>query len=147
MMLTSPKHGWRPRKPSGRAGNPWRCQRFATATALSAASRCRKSAKSTVSTTALNAPKRQNAVCGGGRYDNLSESIGGPHLTGVGFAAGIDRIILVMEQQGASFGKKPQNEVYVVAQDDAARGAAHESGDIDEGELRRDDLFRAGDLG
>ncbi len=66
----------------------------------------------------------QNAVCGGGRYDNLSESIGGPHLTGVGFAAGIDRIILVMEQQEASFGKKPQGEVCVVAQDDVARGAA-----------------------
>ncbi|MDR2523308.1 MAG: histidine--tRNA ligase [Synergistaceae bacterium] len=71
----------------------------------------------------------QNAVCGGGRYDNLSESIGGPHLPGVGFAAGMDRIVMVMEQQGASFREKPQSQVYVVAQDDAgscpeARGAA-----------------------
>lgn len=65
----------------------------------------------------------QNAVCGGGRYDNLSESIGGPHLPGVGFAAGIDRIVLIMEQQGSTFGRRPKNEVYVVAQDDAARGA------------------------
>ncbi|GHS95520.1 histidine--tRNA ligase [Synergistales bacterium] len=73
----------------------------------------------------------QNAVCGGGRYDNLSESVGGPHLPGVGFAAGVDRILLVMEEQGCSFGKRPQKEVYVVAQDDtpavrdAALGLAH----------------------
>jgi histidyl-tRNA synthetase len=71
----------------------------------------------------------QNAVCGGGRYDNLSESIGGPHLPGVGFAAGLDRVVLVMDQQGVSFGRPPQTEVYVVARDDAdacseVRGAA-----------------------
>jgi histidyl-tRNA synthetase len=71
----------------------------------------------------------QNAVCGGGRYDNLSESIGGPRLPGVGFAAGIDRIVLVMEQQGSSFGKRPGTEVYVAAQDESgscpeARAAA-----------------------
>ncbi|MDR2528490.1 MAG: histidine--tRNA ligase [Synergistaceae bacterium] len=71
----------------------------------------------------------QNAVCGGGRYDNLSESIGGPPMAGVGFAAGIDRIVMVMEQQGVSFGEKPRPQVYVVAQDGAgscpeARNAA-----------------------
>ncbi|MDR2137159.1 MAG: histidine--tRNA ligase [Synergistaceae bacterium] len=70
----------------------------------------------------------QNAVCGGGRYDNLSESIGGPHLPGVGFAAGIDRIVLIMEQQmerqGGGFGERPRPAVYVAAQDDSARGAA-----------------------
>ncbi|NLL37047.1 MAG: histidine--tRNA ligase [Fretibacterium sp.] len=72
----------------------------------------------------------QNAVCGGGRYDNLAESIGGPSLPGVGFAAGLDRIVLVMEQQGCSFGRSPQTQVYVVAQDPEARAAtqvlAHE---------------------
>jgi histidyl-tRNA synthetase len=64
------------------------------------------------------------AVCGGGRYDNLSESIGGPHLPGVGFAAGIDRIVLIMEEQNGTFGERPRPAVYVVAQDDSARGAA-----------------------
>ncbi|MCL1941070.1 MAG: histidine--tRNA ligase, partial [Synergistaceae bacterium] len=59
----------------------------------------------------------QNAVCGGGRYDNLSEAIGGPRLHGVGFAAGIERIALVMEQQGCSFGEKPKPKVYVVSFD------------------------------
>lgn len=65
----------------------------------------------------------QKAVCGGGRYDNLSESIGGPNLPGVGFAAGLDRIVLIMEQQGSSFGRPPQAEVYVIAQDESTRNA------------------------
>lgn len=66
----------------------------------------------------------QNAVCGGGRYDNLSESIGGPHVPGVGFAAGLDRIVLTMEQQGCSFGKEPAPSVYVICADDEAREMA-----------------------
>nr|WP_321502885.1 histidine--tRNA ligase [uncultured Dethiosulfovibrio sp.] len=66
----------------------------------------------------------QNAVCGGGRYDNLSEAIGGPHVPGVGFAAGLDRIVLTMEQQKCSFGKEPSPSVYVVCIDEQARGAA-----------------------
>lgn len=57
----------------------------------------------------------QNAVCGGGRYDNLSEAIGGPHVPGVGFASGIERVVLTMEAQGLGFGKEPSNKVYVVA--------------------------------
>ena len=65
----------------------------------------------------------QNAVCGGGRYDNLSEAIGGPHLPGVGFAGGLDRIVLVMEEQGCSFGRAPAAKVYVAALSDEARNA------------------------
>lgn len=59
----------------------------------------------------------QNAVCGGGRYDNLSEAIGGPHVPGVGFASGIERVVLTMEAQGCSFGRKPATQVYVVTAD------------------------------
>ncbi len=55
----------------------------------------------------------QNAVCGGGRYDHLAEAIGGPFVPGVGFAAGVERIVLVMEQQGCSFGTPPQIDVFV----------------------------------
>lgn len=65
----------------------------------------------------------QNAVCGGGRYDNLAEAIGGPHVPAVGFAAGVERIILVMEEQGCSFGAEPTLEVFCVAADDGAREA------------------------
>ena len=61
MMLPSPKHEWKPRKPSGRVGSPWRCRRFATVTALSAASRCLKRGKSTGLITVLTAPKLLNA--------------------------------------------------------------------------------------
>lgn len=63
----------------------------------------------------------QNAVCGGGRYDNLAEAIGGPHVPGVGFAAGIDRVILTMEAQGCTFGQKPENKVFVVSADAGSR--------------------------
>lgn len=67
----------------------------------------------------------QNAVCGGGRYDNLSETIGGPRLHGVGFAAGIERIVLVMEQQKCTFGDEPKPKVYVISQSDEARPVAY----------------------
>lgn len=65
----------------------------------------------------------QNAVAGGGRYDNLASSIGGPKLPGVGFACGVDRVMIVMEEQGCSFGNKPEVEVYVAALGDESRGA------------------------
>jgi len=66
----------------------------------------------------------QNAVCGGGRYDNLSEAVGGPHLPGVGFAAGLERIVLIMEQQQCSFGRKPSIDIYVVSADETSRKEA-----------------------
>jgi histidyl-tRNA synthetase len=42
----------------------------------------------------------QSGIGGGGRYDGLSEDIGGPPLPGVGFASGLDRIVLAMEAEG-----------------------------------------------
>ena len=56
----------------------------------------------------------QNAMCGGGRYDNLAEAIGGPHVPGVGFASGIERIVITMEGQNAYPGEAPKTDVYVV---------------------------------
>jgi len=41
----------------------------------------------------------QDSLSGGGRYDLLSEQLGGPSTPGIGFAAGIERIILVMPEQ------------------------------------------------
>lgn len=63
----------------------------------------------------------QNAVCGGGRYDNLAEAIGGPHVPGVGFAAGLDRIVLTMDQQNCNFGKVPGPDVFIICADDDCR--------------------------
>ena len=42
----------------------------------------------------------QSTVCGGGRYDGLVESLGGPALSGIGFGMGITRIILAMQAAG-----------------------------------------------
>ncbi|MBN2355691.1 histidine--tRNA ligase [candidate division KSB1 bacterium] len=42
----------------------------------------------------------QNAMCGGGRYDGLIELLGGDPTPGIGFGSGIERIILVMKEQG-----------------------------------------------
>lgn len=63
----------------------------------------------------------QNAVCGGGRYDNLAEAIGGPHVPGVGFAFGVERVVMTMDAQGLSFGPEPSNKVYVVSPEPGLR--------------------------
>jgi histidyl-tRNA synthetase len=44
----------------------------------------------------------QNALLGGGRYDGLSEMLGGPKAPGIGFAIGEDRLVLVLEAQAAA---------------------------------------------
>jgi histidyl-tRNA synthetase len=44
----------------------------------------------------------QNALLGGGRYDGLSEAIGGPKAPGIGFAIGLDRLVLTMQAQSAA---------------------------------------------
>ncbi len=41
----------------------------------------------------------QNALLGGGRYDGLSEAIGGPKAPGIGFAIGLDRLVLTIQAQ------------------------------------------------
>lgn len=47
--------------------------------------------------------RRQNALCGGGRYDGLSEQIGGPPLAGCGFALGLDRLAALCEEAQGEF--------------------------------------------
>ncbi len=44
----------------------------------------------------------QNALLGGGRYDGLSEAIGGPKAPGIGFAMGLDRLVLTLQAQQAA---------------------------------------------
>ncbi len=55
----------------------------------------------------------QNAVAGGGRYDNLVKTLGGPDAPGIGFAFGLERIIMLLEE-------KPKHDrgCYVVVQGD-----------------------------
>ena len=48
----------------------------------------------------------QNVLCGGGRYNNLVSSLGGPDYPSVGFGMGIERLMNALEKEGIDFGKK-----------------------------------------
>lgn len=63
----------------------------------------------------------QNAVLGGGRYDGLVKHLGGPDRTGIGFAAGLERLVLAMPEPPARAGG---GAVLVAAIGDQARQAA-----------------------
>ncbi len=63
----------------------------------------------------------QDAVGGGGRYDGLSETLGGPRLPGVGFALGIDRILLARPHAPPSVSPV---RIYAVALGERARPVA-----------------------
>jgi len=57
----------------------------------------------------------QDAVCGGGRYDRLVAELGGPDLPGVGFAAGMERLLAIMKKKGLFLGNPPHPDVYFVS--------------------------------
>jgi histidyl-tRNA synthetase len=57
----------------------------------------------------------QSAVCGGGRYDGLVEEVGGPATPGIGFAMGLERLILALESQHLLPTFDESLEVFVVA--------------------------------
>ena len=57
----------------------------------------------------------QSTVCGGGRYDGLVESLGGPALSGIGFGMGITRIILAMREAGVDKIEEKRPKLYVAA--------------------------------
>ncbi len=55
----------------------------------------------------------QGTVCGGGRYDNLVEELGGPSTPGVGFALGVERLLIVMEASGAKIPDEPETDLFI----------------------------------
>ena len=57
----------------------------------------------------------QGTVCGGGRYDGLVEELGGQHTPSLGFAMGIERLMLLMEAQGCEFPKAEKPYLFIVA--------------------------------
>ncbi|MDG1412841.1 MAG: HisS family protein, partial [Alphaproteobacteria bacterium] len=61
----------------------------------------------------------QGTVLGGGRYDGLSETLGGPVLPAVGFAAGVERLALLIEQPHL-----PGSDIAVLAADETAEAAS-----------------------
>jgi histidyl-tRNA synthetase len=65
----------------------------------------------------------QNAIGGGGRYDNLVEMLGGRPTPGVGFGSGIERLLIALESQGVQLPRPPQRLVWLVSHGDPARDA------------------------
>ncbi|WP_354381468.1 histidine--tRNA ligase [Streptomyces sp. PvR034] len=65
----------------------------------------------------------QSAVGGGGRYDGLSEMIGGPALPSVGWALGVDRTVLALEAEGIELDIPASTSVFAVALGEEARRA------------------------
>ena len=63
----------------------------------------------------------QGTVCGGGRYDGLIEELGGPSLPAVGFAMGMERLLMVMEQSGVEIPCNDAPTVYLAGMDEACR--------------------------
>jgi histidyl-tRNA synthetase len=63
----------------------------------------------------------QDALAGGGRYDLLTEQIGGKRTPGVGFAAGIERLLMVMEKRSLPFGETPPLSLFIVTLDERSR--------------------------
>ena len=66
----------------------------------------------------------QGTVCGGGRYDGLISELGGGNVPAIGFAAGLERLVLLMENTGVPFPEAPVPEVYIAGMDDASRAKA-----------------------
>lgn len=63
----------------------------------------------------------QSAVAGGGRYDGLVEEVGGPPTPGIGFAVGLERVLLALEKQGLLPENQEAVDVFVVALGEEAR--------------------------
>jgi histidyl-tRNA synthetase len=63
-----------------------------------------------------------STICGGGRYDGLMEQIGGPPTPAIGFGAGIERLMLALENEGIAF-DSPGLDVFVVVDGGSAEEA------------------------
>ncbi len=68
----------------------------------------------------------QGTVCAGGRYDGLIEELGGSPMPAVGFAAGIERLLIVMEQTGVEIPAPHTPTVYIAGMDADCRKKAFE---------------------
>ncbi len=64
----------------------------------------------------------QNAIGGGGRYNNLVERLGGRATPGVGFGSGLERLLIALEAQGASLPDDHKPLFWLVYQGEAAQG-------------------------
>jgi len=63
----------------------------------------------------------QSTVWGGGRYDGLIEELGGPSTPGIGFALGIERLVLTLEKMGIALPAAPRLDLFIACLGEAAR--------------------------
>ena len=63
-----------------------------------------------------------STVGGGGRYDKLVKSLGGPDVPGVGFALGLDRLVLLLKESGKSYASAP--DLFLAVADEGSHDAA-----------------------
>ncbi len=66
----------------------------------------------------------QSSILSGGRYDGLSELLGGPHTAGIGFGSGIERLIINLKRDGIEIPSEPQLALFVAHLVPEAGGAA-----------------------
>lgn len=66
----------------------------------------------------------QGTVCGGGRYDGLIEQLGGDPVPALGFAMGIERILMTMENAGSEFVPPRKCDLYIASMGEAAQRKA-----------------------
>jgi histidyl-tRNA synthetase len=64
-----------------------------------------------------------SVLSGGGRYDGLAEELGGKHTPGVGFGAGVERLVLALEDAGLTPPEEPGIDVFFICEDGADRAA------------------------
>ena len=65
----------------------------------------------------------QGTVCGGGRYDNLCEELGGPPIPGIGFGLGIERLLMLMDANGVEIPEPEPVNAFIVTMGEDARAA------------------------
>ena len=66
----------------------------------------------------------QSTVCGGGRYDGLIAQMGGPSMPSLGFAMGIERLMLILKNQKTELPKEKTADIYIAAMGENAKLAA-----------------------
>lgn len=68
----------------------------------------------------------QGTVCGGGRYDGLIEELGGKHMPSLGFAMGMERLLMVMDAQKIDIPDNDVTALYIATMGDSAKVKAFE---------------------
>ena len=79
----------------------------------------------------------QGTVCAGGRYDGLIQQLGGTPTPAVGFAAGLERLLIVMEQTSVAMPKPETPVIYIAGMDSICRTKAFELACL----LRKEGIF------